>query len=59
MRSILAQLQFKHDVEQYEAGGVPFCTYLYIPEVHPVIKTTFYECEDEAHLIKVCNVIEL
>ena len=55
MRSILAQLQFKNDVEQYKAGGVPFCTYLYVSEVHPVTKTTFYEREDEAHVIKVCK----
>ena len=53
MRSILAQWQFKHDIEQYETNGVPFSTYLYVPEVHPVTKATFYEREDEAHLIKV------
>ena len=53
MRSILAQLDFVHLLKQYEAQGVPFCTYLYVPEIHPETKTIFYEREDEAHLIKV------
>ena len=26
---------------------------MYVPEVHPHTKQTFYEWEDEAHLIKV------
>ena len=54
MRSILAQFQFKHDVQRYKADGVPFGTYLYVPEVHSETKATFYEHEDEAHLIKIC-----
>ena len=54
LRSILAQLQFKYEIEQYEAKGILFSTYLYVPEEHPETKSIFYEREDEAHLIKVC-----
>ena len=53
MRSILAQFDFVHLLRQYEAQGVSFCTYLYVPEIHPETKAIFYEREDEAHLLKV------
>jgi len=53
MRSILAQFEFSHTIQCYEAQGVPFCTYLYVPEEHPETNTIFYEREDDAHLIKV------
>jgi len=53
MRSILAQFEFTYTLKCYEAKGVPFSTHLYVPEVHPETKTTFYEREDKAHLIKV------
>lgn len=48
LRSILAQFEFKYRIEQYEAKGIPFTTYLYVPEEHPETKATFYEREDEA-----------
>ena len=35
LRLILAQLEFTHIVRQYNDNGVPFRTYLYVPEVHP------------------------
>ena len=53
LRSILAQYHYVHEIEQYEAKGVPLRRYLYVPEQHPVTNKTFYEREDEAHLIKV------
>lgn len=53
VRSILAQLEYKHTVYMYEERGVPFRTYMYVPEVHPVTNATFYEREDDAHLLKV------
>ena len=37
----------------YEERGVPFRTYMYVPEVHPVTNATFYEREDDAYLLKV------
>lgn len=59
LRSILAQYQFQYEIQCYEADGVPFGTFLYIPELHPETKATFYEREDEAHLIKVNEYIAL
>jgi len=53
LRSILAQFEFKYRIELYEGNGVPFSTYLYVPEKHPETGATFFEREDEAHLIKV------
>ena len=41
LRSILAQLQFKYEIEQYEAKRIPFSTYLYVPEEHPETKSIF------------------
>ena len=53
LRSILAQLEFTHIVRQYDDNGVPFRTYLYVPEVHPDSGTIFLEREDEGHVLKV------
>lgn len=52
LRSVLAQFHFSHEVKQFEAKGVPFQSYLYVPEKHPVTNDTFFEREDEAHVIK-------
>ena len=54
LKSILFQLHYKHLVEQYEAKGVNFRFYLYVPEAHPITKMEFHECEDEGHVFKVC-----
>ena len=53
LRSILAQLKLTHIVRQYDDSGVPFRTYLYVPEVHPDSDTIFLEREDEGHVLKV------
>ena len=53
LRSILAQYHFVHEINKFEASGEMFRTYMYVPEVHPHTKQTFYEREDEAHLIKI------
>ena len=58
LRSILAQFQFKYEVELYAMKGILFNTYLYVPEEHPETKATFYEREDKAHLIKVCRQVQ-
>ncbi len=53
LRSILAQLDYCYHVCDYDTKGIPFKTYLYVPEIHPDTKMPFYEREDEAHLLKV------
>lgn len=54
MRSILAQLEFKYQILEWEKKGVPFHQYIYVPEIHPVSKQVYCEMEDEAHVLKVC-----
>ena len=49
LRSILAQLEFRH-VRKYDESGVPFWTYLHVPEIHSDSGTVFYEREDEGHV---------
>lgn len=53
LKSFLAQLQFKCDVMAWESKGVPFCSHLYVPEVHPLTGLPIHEREDEAHVFKV------
>ena len=55
LRSILAQFEFQYRLQEWEQKGVPFKTYLYVPEVHPETGEVFCEREDEAHVLKVCN----
>jgi len=54
LRSILSQFHFTHVVKEYEIKGIPFRTFMYVPEHHPETQELFYEREDEGHLIKVC-----
>ena len=54
MRSILAQLEFKYQILEWERKGVPFSQHLYVPEIHPVTKQVYFEMEDEPHVLKVC-----
>lgn len=49
LKSILAQLQYTHDIMEWEKKGVPFNP-IYVPEVHPLTGTPFHEREDEAHV---------
>ena len=49
----LAQLQYHHDIMEWENKGVPFCSRMYVPEVHPLTGNPFNEREDEAHVFKV------
>ena len=43
LRSILAQLEYTHQVRLYDAQGIPFCSHLYVPEAHPETGATFLE----------------
>ena len=51
LRSTLAQFEFSYQIRKYDEQGIPFRTHLYVPEVHPVTGTTFYEREYEAHVL--------
>ena len=52
LRSIVAQFEFSHQIRSLEAEGVPFRTYMYVPELHQESQMPFCEREDEAHLLK-------
>ena len=53
LKSILAQLEFAYRVRSWDEKGVPFRTFMYVPEVHPVTGTLFHEREDDGHVPKV------
>ena len=53
LRSILAQLEYCHQVCTWDEKGVPFRTYMYVPEVHTVTNSVYHEREDFAHVLKV------
>ena len=58
--SILAQLEYSYLVRDYsDRQGVPFNQHLYVPQTHPVSNAPFCEREDEAHVLKVCDVCKL
>lgn len=50
LRSILAQFEYQC---LWDSKGVPFRTYLYVPETHPLTEKEFHEREDFAHVLKV------
>ncbi|XP_019858078.1 PREDICTED: uncharacterized protein LOC109586338 [Amphimedon queenslandica] len=52
LRSILAQSEYSHQICQYTMKGVPFSTYMYVPEVHPITDSEYHEREDNAHVLK-------
>ena len=56
LRSILAQLEYRYQVCKWDTSGVPFRTYLYVPETHPITKAEFHEREDFAHVLKVLYI---
>lgn len=58
LRSILAQFEHSYHVCLWEEKGVPFKTYYYVPEVHPLSGTEYHEREDDAHVLKVCISIQ-
>ena len=53
LRSILAQFEYHYQVCLWDSKGVPFRTYLYVPEIHPITGKEFHEREDFAHVLKV------
>lgn len=53
LRSILAQLEYKYQIETWEKKGVPFKSHICVPENHPLTDVVFMEREDEGHVLKV------
>ena len=53
LRAILAQFEFSQAIKAWDAKGIPFSSYLYVPERHPILNTEFHEREDEGHVFKV------
>ena len=52
LKSILAQLAFRHTLDQWMEKGGNFTQHLYVPEVHPNSgDIIFCEREDEAHVL--------
>lgn len=58
IRSILAQLEYKYQIEYWEAKGVPFKSHIYVPENHPLTGMMFMEREDEGHVLKVSDYVQ-
>ena len=48
----MAQLEYRYQVNTWDAKGIPFKKYLYVPEVHPETGKPFCEREDEGHIFK-------
>lgn len=46
-------MEYSHQVLEYDKAGVPFRTYMYVPEIHPVTCSEYHEREDDAHVLKV------
>ena len=53
LRSIIAQLEYSYEVCDYNKKGIPFRTYIYVPERHPITSCEYHEREDDAHVLKV------
>ena len=53
LRSILAQAEYTYTVREWDAKGIPFRTYAYVPECDPITHEVFHEREDHGHLLKV------
>ena len=56
VRSILAQT---FQINLWTVQGIPFDSYIYVPEVHPITGKEFHEHEDEGHVLKVNYAINL
>ena len=55
-RSVLAQLEYRYQVNDWHSKGIPFKDHLYVPEVHPLTGAEFCEREDEGHAFKVFSI---
>ena len=55
LRSILSQLEYTQLIRSWNEKGVPFLTYMYVPEIHSVTNEEFHERKDEGHVFKVAG----
>ena len=55
LKSFLAQFEFAYQVHEWEAKGIPFSTYLYVPELHP--ETQMHFCEHNYHKVALRRLI--
>lgn len=55
LRSILAQADYTYTVRKWDAEGVPFWTYCYVPERDPITGENFHK-RDHTHLLKASTV---
>ena len=53
LKSILSQLDYTFQINQWHSKGVPFKMHLHIPEEHVETGEMFCEREDEGHVLKV------
>ena len=59
LRALLTQFHYTYEIRKFEAQGIPFNVYMYIPEHHPGTNDVFFEREDEAYLIKVILLVHM
>lgn len=52
LHSILAPFECQKIVRSWDAHGAPFCRYMYVPEEHSIVNTSFDEQEDNCHVFK-------
>ena len=50
-------MDYRYHVCLWDEKGVPFRTFMYAPEIHPVLGTEYHEREDEGHVFKVISAI--
>ena len=53
-RSVLAQLDFRHRVQEISSRGIPFREHLHVPEVSKYTGQVLCNRENEGHIFKVC-----
>ena len=53
LRSIVAQMEYSHQIYKWTNNHMPFTTHLYVPETHPLTWAICHEREDEGHLFNV------
>ena len=57
--SLLAQLEYVHQVNDWHSKGVPLKDHVYVPAVHPLTGVEFCEHEDEGHVFKVFSFFQM
>lgn len=58
-RQVAVHFSSDRCVRSWDKKGVPFCSYLYVPETRPILGTEFHQREDEGHVFKVIIAVIL